>query len=175
MTHASIKVGFIALTCMMGASAAHADGPRGRGDDRGWPRHERQDDRRRGPNRVILDQQGTNNSNTVAQTGGSNGASTSQNGNNNASAITQAGVNNTGGIRQIGFGNNAGINQTGNENAACIIQIGRRLDGAVVQAGGQSGGILQTRSGTRAVPAEACLLADMAANELKQAVKKAFN
>ena len=86
-----------------------------------------------------------------------NSASVSQAGQDNATAVVQTGQGNTAGIRQVGRNNSGAITQTGSNNAACLIQFGRGLDGAIVQTGdNQSTGVLQTRLGSREIPAEVC-------------------
>lgn len=97
---------------------------------------------------------------TMAQVGAvllQNHGSVQQQGDGNAGAIVQNGQGNTAGIRQYGQNNTASINQDGTNNAACIIQLGRGLDATVVQQGNNMNtGVLQTRRGTREIPAEMC-------------------
>lgn len=80
-----------------------------------------------------------------------------QQGRGNAAGIVQAGSDNDAGIRQFGRGNTGVVQQVGSGNSACIIQSGRNLDGAISQAGDDlNTGLLQTRWGNSAIPAEAC-------------------
>lgn len=86
-----------------------------------------------------------------------NHGSVQQQGDGNAGAIVQNGQGNTADIRQYGHNNTANINQDGVNNAACIIQVGRGLDASVVQQGSNlNTGVLQTRRGTREIPALFC-------------------
>lgn len=86
-----------------------------------------------------------------------NTAAVTQHGDGNAGAITQNGTGNQASIQQFGRNNTGAINQDGTNNTACLVQLGRNLDGSIVQTGdNQSTGVLQTRRGTREIPAEFC-------------------
>lgn len=93
----------------------------------------------------------------LAQRSPANTSSVVQQGEDNAGAVRQLGTGNEAAIRQFGSGNSGTITQTGNDNTACLIQVGRNVSGDLTQVGdGQRVGVVQTPSGARRVPVQAC-------------------
>jgi len=156
MKTSSLKLGLVALAVLMGAGAAHADGPRSK---------------RFFGNIVRLEQIGRGNGAAQAQNGAGNASAISQAGVANTGTTSQTGVDNTAVIQQKGANNTAGITQSGDGNAACIIQVGKNLSAETIQTGGQSSGILQTKKGVADIGADICMAGDKGAYSL---MKKAI-
>jgi hypothetical protein len=161
MKTSSLKLGLVALAVLMGAGAAHADGPRSK---------------RFFGNIVRLEQIGRGNGAAQAQNGAGNVSAIAQAGIANTGTTSQTGTNNTATIDQRGAGNNAGITQTGSGNTGCIVQSGTGLNAQMTQTGGGSMGVIQTNKRSEMVANEICsaqkgtvfgILKDMKINVIK--------
>jgi hypothetical protein len=145
MKMSSLKLGLAALAVLMGAGAAHADGPRSK---------------RFFGNIVRLEQIGRGNGAAQAQNGAGNASAISQTGVANTGTTSQTGVNNTASIDQRGAGNTAGITQTGSGNTGCVVQAGTGLNAQMTQTGGSSMGVIQTNKRSEMVAPEICSAKD---------------
>lgn len=144
-----LKLAGLALVAALGASAAHAQSyPSLFGKQRAAAVTSQP--------AVKIEQEGRGNGAAAGQHGRGNQIGIGQKGQDNTGQVQQTGNNNTAGIYQVGKNNDGTITQTGDNNAACLVQIGRNQSADIAQTGGQTTGVLQTKKGSYAIPAEMC-------------------
>lgn len=149
----------LALTGMLGVSAAHAQDSRPSLFSSQARAAAKSSLFQPTTNKVDIDQRGRANGAGVGQNGFGNAAQIFQRGAENAGIVNQTGSGNAASVHQLGKGNNASITQQGDNNTACVVQVGKNLSTDVIQEGdGQSRGVVQTKKRTYDIPAQACAM-----------------